>query len=183
MAYLPITRAKIFEAVFAPPGGFLMAKNIVPGSEDLGNSLRLDRQICFPLYAASRLLTRAYQRFLEPLGLTYPQYVVLMILWEDAPCTVSHVGKRALLNSNTVTPVLKRLEQLGYVQRHRRASDERAVVINLTGAGSELKSLCNDIPYHLSQAIDLPAEKALEFKKLLEELIQTLGNLPGSENM
>ncbi len=91
------------------------------------NDLLLEHQICFPLYAASRLLTRLYQPLLEPLGLTYPQYIVLMILWEDAPCTVSHIGERAQLASNTLTPLLKRLEQSGLVQRERSSDDERVV--------------------------------------------------------
>ena len=80
-----------------------------PQAPNTDDYLRLDRQLCFPLYAASRLVTRLYQPLLEPLGLTYPQYIVLMILWEDAPCTVSHIVERAMLNTNTLTPLLKRL--------------------------------------------------------------------------
>jgi MarR family transcriptional regulator, organic hydroperoxide resistance regulator len=136
--------------------------------------LRLDQQLCFPLYAASRLVTRLYQPLLEPLGLTYPQYVVLMILWEDAPCSVSHVGARALLNTNTLTPLLKRLEQLGYVRRTRNSADERVVSITLTGAGAALKTRCASIPESLHAAVDYPFEKAAALKRSLEELILTL---------
>jgi DNA-binding MarR family transcriptional regulator len=136
--------------------------------------LRLDPQLCFPLYAASRLVTRLYQPLLEPLGLTYPQYVVLLILWEDAPCSVSHVGKRAMLNTNTLTPVLKRLEQLGYVLRSRRTDDERVVEIGLTKAGLALKKQCAHVPRRLYQSIDYPEGKALALKRALEEFIGIL---------
>jgi DNA-binding MarR family transcriptional regulator len=151
-----------------------MAEN-PSGADDL---LRLDRQVCFPLYAASRLLTRSYQPFLEPLGLTYPQYIVLMILWEDAPCTVSHIGKRALLNSNTLTPLLKRLEQLAYIQRRRRESDEREVEVRLTPEGEALKSRCSCIPAAMFQATGFPSGQAQALKQLLEALIQTLNDAP-----
>lgn len=138
-------------------------------------ALQLDRQICFPLYAASRLLTRAYQPFLEPLGITYPQYIVLLVVWEDAPCTVSHIGQRVLLNTNTVTPLLKRLEQLGLVERQRSKTDERVVEIRLTAAGQALKARCACIPALLVASTQFPAEKAAQLKQLLDELVATLG--------
>jgi hypothetical protein len=90
-----------------------------------GDLLRLDLQLCFRLYAASRLITRLYQPLLEPMGITYPQYIVLMILWEDAPCSVLHIGDRALLNTNTLPPLLKRLEQQGLVLRLRACRTRR----------------------------------------------------------
>lgn len=140
-------------------------------SEDL---LLLDRQLCFRLYATSRLLTRLYQPVLEPLGLTYPQYIVLMILWEDAPCSVSHIGERALLNTNTLTPLLKRLEQLGYVRRQRRMEDERVVEISLTEAGATLKSRCSCIPTELSKMTNFPLNKVEALKGLLDDLLRGL---------
>lgn len=142
------------------------------------DNLRLDRQLCFPLYAASRLITRLYQPLLEPLGLTYPQYVVLLILWEDAPCSVSHIGERALLNSNTLTPLLKRMEELNYIHRTRSVSDERVVVISLTKAGTLLKTRCACIPESLSAAIDYSPDKAVVLKKSLDDLICKLQALP-----
>lgn len=147
-----------------------------------GDLLRLDRQLCFPLYAASRLMTRAYQPLLAPLGLTYPQYIVLLILWEDAPCTVSHIGERSLLNSNTLTPLLKRLEQLGYVSRTRGADDERVVEISLTKAGSALERQCVCIPDRLSKAIAYPAPHAHALRKQLDRLIAALMSAPESGN-
>ncbi|TAN81651.1 MAG: MarR family transcriptional regulator [Gallionella sp.] len=140
--------------------------------------LRLEHQLCFPLYAASRLVTRRYQPLLDPLGLTYPQYIVLLILWEDSSCSVSHIGERALLNSNTLTPLLKRLEQLGYVRRVRSAVDERVVEISLTDAGAALKARCACVPERLMATVNFPPEKGVALKGLLDELIHLLANLP-----
>ena len=135
-------------------------------------ALHLDQQICFSLYAASRLVTRLYQPLLDPLGLTYPQYVVLMILWEDAPCAVSQVGARALLNTNTLTPLLKRLETLGYVKRRRSREDERVVELHLTPAGRALRSRASCVPAQFAaSAAAFPLPRALALKGLLDELI------------
>lgn len=142
-----------------------------PAPADL---LRLDQQICFPLYAASRLVTRLYQPLLEPLGLTYPQYIVLMILWEESPCSVSRIGERALLASNTLTPLLKRLEQQGLVARRRAAHDERVVTIALTDAGQALRSECACVPLQLFAQIGYPVEEALRLKSQLDALLARL---------
>ena len=141
-----------------------------PSTDDL----LLDQQLCFPLYAASRLLTRLYQPLLEPLGLTYPQYIVLMILWEDAPCAVSHIGERAQLASNTLTPLLKRLEQTGLVQRVRSSEDERVVNINLTPAGRALQKKCACIPTQLLERMGYSSQDALKLKKQLDSLLAHL---------
>lgn len=148
-----------------------------PASGDI-DLLRLDRQLCFPLYAASRLVTRLYQPLLEPHGLTYPQYVVLMILWQEAPCTVSHICERALLNTNTLTPLLKRLEQLGFIQRQRLASDERVVQISLTAAGQSLQTECACIPLTMFESLNFPVDKALMLKGLLDEFLLALEGSP-----
>ncbi|MDE2419454.1 MAG: MarR family transcriptional regulator [Burkholderiales bacterium] len=159
-----------------------MTKVVIPAGPKPEDALRLDSQVCFPLYAASRMLTRAYQPFLDPLGITYPQYIVMMILWEDAPCTVSHVGQRAMLNTNTLTPLLKRLEQLGFIQRQRRATDERVVEISLTKAGKNLQPKCACIPSEMAQASGLPPEKIVALKQLLEEFLRTLVDTTASES-
>ena len=142
-----------------------------PAPADL---LRLDQQICFPLYAASRLVTRLYQPLLEPLGLTYPQYIVLMILWEESPFSVSRIGERALLASNTLTPLLKRLEQQGLIARRRAEHDERVVTIALTEAGQALRSECACVPLHLFAQIGYPVEDALLLKSQLDALLARL---------
>jgi MarR family transcriptional regulator, organic hydroperoxide resistance regulator len=135
---------------------------------------RLEDQVCFPLYAAARLVTRLYQPLLEPLGLTYPQYIVMMILWADAPCPVSHVGQRAHLETNTLTPLLKRLEQLGYVTRQRSAQDERVVEIGLTPQGAALRERCACIPQELLERIGYPRSEGRALKRQLDALLAHL---------
>lgn len=139
--------------------------------------LKLENQLCFPLYAASRLVTRLYQPLLEPLGLTYPQYIVLMILWSDAPCTVSHIGERAQLASNTLTPLLKRLEQQGWVTRTRAREDERVVHVGLTDAGHALRERCACIPLQLLEKVGYPADEARSLKLQLDRLMHHLHGL------
>ncbi|BDU71696.1 MarR family winged helix-turn-helix transcriptional regulator [Mesoterricola silvestris] len=139
--------------------------------------LRLDRQLCFPLYAASRLVTRLYQPLLEPLGLTYPQYIILMILWEDAPCPVSHLGDRALLNTNTLTPLLKRLEQAGFITRTRSRKDERVVRVDLTPRGAALKGACACVPETLAGALGIPEGALADLKSKLDALVGHLRRL------
>lgn len=141
---------------------------------DAGEALRLDQQLCFPLYAASRLVTRLYHDKLAPLGITYPQYVVLMILWEEAPCSVSRLGERAMLNSNTLTPLLKRLEQQGLIRRARDASDERQVNIHLTEAGRALEQDCLCIPGALLARVPGDAADLQQLKVLLDKLLPNL---------
>ena len=145
-----------------------MPKQKILSPEDY---LLLDYQLCFPLYAASRLMTKLYQHELEPLGLTYPQYVVLLILWEDAPCSVSTIGNRAELASNTLTPLLKRLESMGLVERHRDLHDERVVIVQLTKDGKALKKKCLDIPKKLMARALFPLEQGIALKKQLDSLI------------
>ena len=137
--------------------------------------LRLESQLCFSLYAASRLVTRAYQPLLAPLGLTYPQYVVMLILWQDAPCRVTQIGERALLSSNTLTPLLKRLEQLGYVTRARDPEDERVVQIGLTPSGVRLRGSCACIPEKLvAGASETSLAELAELKSSLDRLIESM---------
>lgn len=136
--------------------------------------LLLDYQLCFPLYAASRLMTKLYQRELEPVGLTYPQYIVLLILWEDSPCSVSTIGNRAELASNTLTPLLKRLESMGLVERHRDSHDERVVNVLLTKDGKALKKQCINVPKKLMARAQFPLEQGIALKKQLDSLIHLL---------
>ncbi len=136
--------------------------------------LHLDHQLCFSLCAASRLVTRLYQPLLTPLGLTYPQYIVMMVLWEDAPCTVSHIGVRTLLQSNTLTPLLKRLEGQGRIRRARKKGDERVVEISLTAEGLALQEKCIAIPARLMALCRGRDREAKELKESLDSLIRQL---------
>ncbi len=106
----------------------------------------LDKQLCFALYSASHAMSRAYKPHLDALGLTYPQYVAMLVLWERDGLTVSEIGERLYLDSGTLTPLLKRLEAAGYISRLRDAADERRVLIQLTAAGRKLKTRAAPIP-------------------------------------
>ncbi|RVU47097.1 MarR family winged helix-turn-helix transcriptional regulator [Rubrivivax rivuli] len=114
--------------------------------------LALDHQLCFALYSASLAMTKLYKPLLDPLGLTYPQYLVMLVLWEGDGLTVGAVGERLALDSGTLTPLLKRLEGAGYVQRLRDAADERRVLLQLTPAGRALKQRAAAVPPQVAQA-------------------------------
>ncbi|KPF48258.1 MarR family transcriptional regulator [beta proteobacterium AAP121] len=114
--------------------------------------LALDHQLCFALYSASLAMTKLYKPLLDPLGLTYPQYLVMLVLWEGDGLTVGAVGERLALDSGTLTPLLKRLESAGFVQRLRDAADERRVLLQLTPAGRALKERAVAVPPQVAQA-------------------------------
>ena len=136
--------------------------------------LQLENQLCFPLYASSRLITRLYQDYLAPLGLTYPQYIVMMILWEHSPCSIKLVGDKALLNTNTLTPLLKRLEQQGFIHRRRADKDERVVLVYLSEEGVALQERCAKIPEMLALKLGVNIESLLSLKALLDEILPAL---------
>lgn len=139
--------------------------------------LRLNNQFCFPVYALSRLITREYQPYLEKLNITYPQYLALMVLWEHNGITVNEISHKLILNTNTVTPLLKRMETMGLLERKRSDQDERKVIIRLTPKGKELEKEAAQIPLQLIQnlaAEDIPLESLAELKKQLYTLIDYL---------
>jgi DNA-binding MarR family transcriptional regulator len=131
---------------------------------------RLNRQVCFALYSASRAATAVYRPVLEELGLTYPQYLVMLVLWESEPRGVKELGEELGLDSGTLSPLLKRLESLGLVERRRSGEDERRVAIHLTPAGRELSTKAGAIPQRLADAAGLTAKE-------LDQLRDTLGRL------
>jgi MarR family transcriptional regulator, organic hydroperoxide resistance regulator len=113
------------------------------------DQLKLENQICFPFYAISRLITRGYQPYLEKLGITYPQYLVLLVLWEKDEVSVHFITEKLILNTNTVTPLLKRMESMGLISRQKAKDDERKVLVSLTEKGLNLKIAAAQIPYKL----------------------------------
>ena len=121
------------------------------------DALKLDDQLCFALHSASRAVTAAYQPLLDELGVTYPQYLVLLTLWEEDGARVSRIGDKLQLDSGTLTPLLKRLEALGFVERRRSAEDERRVEVFLTEAGAALSARAAGIPQRLADAAGLSA--------------------------
>lgn len=136
--------------------------------------LKLENQLCFPVYAASRLITRAYQPYLQALRITYPQYLVLMLLWEQDTQPVNTIAKKLVLNTNTITPLLKRMEQLCLIVRKRSETDERQVMISLTEKGQDLKQKASQIPQKMAENLlksNLKETDLLEMKKNLQAII------------
>ena len=143
----------------------------------------MDNQLCFALYSASRATTAAYRPMLDAIGLTYPQYLVLMVMWEDKALTVRRLGQRLQLDSGTLSPLLKRLETAGYIHRDRSPTDERSVEVTLTAAGRELESQAQCVPEQLFTATDLKADEAEALRNAAQRLTVALrgsGNPAGS---
>lgn len=133
--------------------------------------LSLDRQLCFPLYAASRAITRAYKPLLDRLGLTYTQYITMMALWESGTMSVNELGRRLYLDSGTLTPLLKKLEAKGLVTRRRSSEDERRVEVSLTERGRALEDEAASVPKKMAACVPLPREDAAELYRILHELL------------
>lgn len=133
--------------------------------------LRLENQICFPLYAASRAIIKQYYPYLEKLDLTYTQYVAMMVLWEEKELSVKELGKKLFLDSGTLTPMLKGLEQKGYVQRQRSQKDERVVEVSLTKQGESLRDKAVEVPMQMAQCVRLDPKEAAELYRLLYKIL------------
>jgi MarR family transcriptional regulator, organic hydroperoxide resistance regulator len=137
--------------------------------------LEFAHQICFPLYAASRAFTRAYAPLLEPVGLTYPQYLTMLALWSASePQTVGELGERLRLDSGTLTPLLKRLEGAGFVTRRRDVDDERRVLVTLTAEGDALQDAVAHVPGALVERIGLSPEDGIALRSILDRLLASL---------
>lgn len=133
--------------------------------------LKLDNQLCFSIYAASRAITRVYRPILEPYGLTYPQYLVLLILWERDGPSVNEIGRRLYLDSGTLTPLLKRMEQAGFLQRRRAVSDERKVEVWLGDRGRELQQVALRIPETLIESGHLDEGEVRRTKVMVDQIL------------
>ncbi len=138
---------------------------------DRYESLKLENQLCFPLYAAARNITGLYTPLLKPLGLTYTQYIVFLVLWEKDGLSVSEIGEKLMLDNGTLSPLLKKMEQAGYIERRRSRGDDRVVEITLTEQGRALREKAKDIPAGVAGCVDLPPEKARALYVLLYELL------------
>jgi DNA-binding MarR family transcriptional regulator len=149
-----------------------MVTRNTPNTALSDQALRLDNQLCFALYSASLAMTKLYKPLLDELGITYPQYLVLLVLWERDGLTVSELGERLSLDSGTLTPLLKRLETAGLVSRLRDTQDERRVLVRLSAAGRELKQRAARIPGCVLQASQCSVAEAMA----LTHQIQTLRN-------
>jgi DNA-binding MarR family transcriptional regulator len=135
-------------------------------------TLKLENQLCFPLYACSREIIRKYKPFLDRIGLTYTQYLVMMVLWERKNTTVKELGECLYLDSGTLTPLLKRLETKNLLRRERSPDDERQVAIMLTADGEAVKKRAAEIPLEMGKCINLSADEAGTLYRLLHKLLK-----------
>lgn len=138
------------------------------------NAPRLNRQVCFALYSASKAATAVYRPMLDQLGLTYPQYLAMLVLWEEQPRSVRELGEELGLDSGTLSPLLKRLESLGLVERRRSTEDERRVEVFLTDSGTTLSARANAIPQQLADAAGLSAAELDQLRETLSRLTAAL---------
>ncbi len=144
------------------------------------NQLKLENQLCFRLYSAARLMMGAYHPYLDPLGITYPQYLVMLVLWEQDKQPVCDIGKRLLLDTNTMTPLLQRMEKAGLITRTRGEKDTRQRIVSLTQQGKALYEQAQNIPGNMRNALMMPAgeeEEILQMIPSLDKLIEELKKL------
>ena len=139
--------------------------------------LQLSNQICFPIYSVSRLITKAYKPYLDEMELTYPQYLVLMVLWENDSIPVNQISEKLLLNTNTLSPLLKRMEKMDVLQRNRSSKDERCVIVELTQKGKDLQTQAAPIPEKLINILlteNIKLSEVIQLKDMLNEWIGIL---------
>ncbi len=149
---------------------------------DYREAMKLDNQLCFPIYAASRVITQLYTPYLKPLELTYTQYIVFLVLWEEDGLTVGEICKRLMLDSGTLSPMLKKLRDRGYIEKKQSASDERSFIITLTDEGRALQEKAGNIPLQVGSCVKFPLDKALQLRELLRELLENNSDHTKGEN-
>lgn len=135
--------------------------------------LKLENQLCFPLYACAKEVVKKYKPFLDELGLTYTQYIVMMVLWEQERINVKKLGERLYLDSGTLTPLLKKLEAIGYITRTRAAEDERNLIVAITEKGESLKEKAVEIPAKLASCLNLSLEESKVLYGLLYKMLKS----------
>lgn len=140
--------------------------------EEKYEALKLSKQLCFPLYACSREMIKLYKPFLDELGLTYTQYITMMVLWEHKAMTVKALGQELYLDSGTLTPLLKKLEEKGLVTRRRSDLDERNLIVTITELGEAMKDKALHIPAEMTKCILLPKEDIRELYRMLHQLLE-----------
>ena len=135
-------------------------------------ALKLSRQLCFPLYACSREMIKLYKPYLDELGLTYTQYITMMVLWEHKAMTVKALGQELYLDSGTLTPLLKKLEEKGLVTRRRSAQDERNLIVTITELGESMKDRALHIPAEMTKCVNLPKEDIRDLYRMLYQMLE-----------
>ena len=136
--------------------------------------LKLENQLCFPLYACAKEIVKAYKPYLDELDLTYTQYITMMVMWEHKELRVKEVGEYLYLDSSTLTPLLKRLEEKGYISRRRSTEDERDLIVTVTDEGKALRERALSVPAKLAACVDLEPKKALLLYEILYDLLGKL---------
>jgi len=138
---------------------------------DYREAMKLENQLCFPIYAAARNITSMYTPYLKPLGLTYTQYILFLVLWERDGLTVGEICRKLMLDSGTLSPILKKLRTEGYIEKNQSTEDERSYIITLTEKGRQLQLKAKDIPMQVGNCVNLSSEKAKQLYDLLYELL------------
>ena len=141
------------------------------------DSLKLENQLCFPLYACSKEIVRRYKTYLDKLDLTYTQYIVMMVMWDEKELNVKELGDKLFLDSGTLTPVLKKLEAKGYVTRERSKIDERTLIVTLTESGKELREKAVDIPVGMRGCLKLSDEEMVQLRTMLNKILSDMGDV------
>ena len=139
----------------------------------MNESLKLENQLCFPLYACAKEIVRRHTPLLEPLGLTYTQYIAMMVMWEHKSISVRDMGKLLFLDSGTLTPMLKKMEKAGWIQRKRSERDERMVILTITARGEELHDKAAEIPLKMTRCVTLENDEALQLYSLLNKMMKS----------
>ena len=135
--------------------------------------LKLENQLCFPLYACAKEIVRGYTPLLEPLGMTYTQYIAMMVLWEHKSISIKDMGKLLYLDSGTLTPMLKKMERNGWLCRKRSQDDERVVIISITDKGEAMQEKAAEVPIKMAQCLKLNNEEAMQLYVLLHKMMKT----------
>ncbi len=139
----------------------------------MNEKLKLENQLCFPLYACAKEIVRRYTPLLDPLGLTYTQYIAMMVMWEYKSISIRDMGKLLFLDSGTLTPMLKKMEKAGWIQRKRSEIDERMVIITITDRGEALHDMASEIPAKMAGCVTLENDEALQLYSLLHKLMKS----------
>ena len=139
----------------------------------MNEKLKLENQLCFPLYACAKEIVRRYTPLLEPLGLTYTQYIAMMLMWEHKSISIRDMGKLLFLDSGTLTPMLKKMEKAGWITRRRSKEDERMVMISITAEGEKLHDRAEAIPSKMAGCVALEGDEALQIYTLLHKLMKS----------
>lgn len=139
----------------------------------MNQMLKLENQLCFPLYACAKEVVRRYTPLLEPLGLTYTQYIAMMVMWEHKSISIKDMGKLLYLDSGTLTPMLKKMESAGLICRKRSEDDERIVMVSITERGEELHNKAAEIPSKMAGCLTLESDEAMQLYMLLHKLMKT----------